>query len=111
MSKRQLETKCFEIGPLFSTGDRRSSLAPFSLNGALRYVNVRPLKKLFLSLTGSDCTNKSLTTLLHQTQEINETLFFTVSCLLLCVFQSEEMLRIPQGIRATSMYIMSTKSK
>ena len=37
MSKRQLETKF----------------------RALRYINVRPLKQLFLSLTGSDCTNKS----------------------------------------------------
>ena len=48
-SKRQLEAKRFEICPGFTAGDRRSSLAPFSLNRALRYVNVRPLKQLFLS--------------------------------------------------------------
>ena len=59
MSKRQQETKSFEICPVFTAGDRCSSHAPFSLNVALRYVNVRPLKQLFLSLTGSDCTNKS----------------------------------------------------
>ena len=74
-----------------------------SLNRALRYVNVRPLKQLFLS--GSDCTNKSLTTLLHQTHQRNKMLFFTFGCLLLCVFHCEEMLRIPQGIHATSMYV------
>ena len=33
-------------------------LAPFSLNRALCSVNICPLKQLFLSLTGSDCTNK-----------------------------------------------------
>ena len=35
MSKRQQETKCFEIGPVFTAGDRHSSLALFSLYGAL----------------------------------------------------------------------------
>ena len=57
--KRQLETKSFETGPVFTAGYRRSELAPLTLNRALRYVSVHPLKQLFVSLTGSGCTNKS----------------------------------------------------
>ena len=36
-----------------------SPCSPFTLNRVLRSVNVRPLKQLFLSLTGSDCTWES----------------------------------------------------
>ena len=61
-----------------TTGDKTFQLVQY-------FSSVLRQKLLLLSLTDSDCTINSLTTLLHQTLQINKTfsLHFSVCC---CVF-------------------------
>ena len=86
MSKRQLETNSFKIGPVFTAVNRRSA-HPVQFIGAVVAAALHSVKSsYFCHWQVRIAQIESLTTLLHQTLQRNETLFFTFHCLCVSLF-------------------------